>query len=218
MHSLSRWLSGITAVTNSNNESVSSWNLSYWILTSIELSLLLFIFWEFFYNSVSWWSFSGVWVSASPPQVSWTHFSSPAVFNNVVVWMVSTRPLISKCSRPFKNPLVTLPKTPTTIAIISTFMFHSFFDSLERSRYLSFSLYFSWDRKVHNFAGSLFLLLIIIKSGRLAEIRWSVCNSKSHSSLCVSFFRTGGLCIYPLFVWSNLKLPDDHSIDLGLLI
>ena len=39
----------------------------------------------------------------------------------------------------------------------------------------------------------------------LAEIRWSVCMLKSHRSLCVSFSRTGaGLCIYYLFVWSNL--------------
>ena len=47
-------------------------------------------------------------------------------------------------------------------------------------------------------------LLIIIKSGLLAEIRWSVCMPKSYRSLCVSFSRTGaGLCIYHLFVWSN---------------
>ena len=58
------------------------------------------------------------------------------------------------------------------------------------------------DSKVDNFANSLFLLLIIIRSGLLAEIRWSVWMSKSHRSLCVSFSRTGaGLCIYHLFVW-----------------
>ena len=64
----------------------------------------------------------------------------------------------------------------------------------------------SRDSKVDYFANSLFLLLIIIMSGLLAEIRWSVCISKSHRSLCVSFSRTGtGLCIYHLFVWSNLN-------------
>ena len=43
-------------------------------------------------------------------------------------------------------------------------------------------------------------------SGLLDEIRWSVCISKSHWSLCVSFSRTvAGLCIYHLFVWSNLN-------------
>ena len=61
------------------------------------------------------------------------------------------------------------------------------------------------DSKVDDFASSLFLL-IIIRSGLLAEIRWSMCTSKSHRSLCVSFSRTGaGLCIYHLFVRSNLN-------------
>ena len=51
-----------------------------------------------------------------------------------------------------------------------------------------------------------FFFLIIIEAGLLAEIRWSVCMSKSHRSLCVLFSRTGtGLCIYHLFVWSNLN-------------
>ena len=51
-----------------------------------------------------------------------------------------------------------------------------------------------------------FLLLIIIRSGRLAEIRWFVRMSKSHWSLCVSFSWTdAGLCIYHLFVWSNFN-------------
>ena len=43
------------------------------------------------------------------PQVSRTLLSILAVFNNVVVWMVSTRALISKSSSPFNNPLVTVP-------------------------------------------------------------------------------------------------------------
>ena len=62
----------------------------------------------------------------------------------------------------------------------------------------------SRDCKVDNFASSLFF--IIIKSGLLAEIRWSVCMSKSYRSLCASFSRAGpGLCIDHLFVWSNLN-------------
>ena len=49
-------------------------------------------------------------------------------------------------------------------------------------------------------------LLIIIRSGILTEIRWSVCMSKSYRNLCMSFSRTvAGLCIYHLLVWSNLK-------------
>ena len=48
--------------------------------------------------------------------------------------------------------------------------------------------------------------LIIIRSSLRAEIRWSICISKSHRSLCVSFSRTGaGLCIYHLLAWSNLN-------------
>ena len=62
------------------------------------------------------------------------------------------------------------------------------------------------DNKIHNFASSLFLLLIIIRSGRLAEMKWSVCMLKFHRSLCVSFSSTDvGFCIYNLFIWSNFN-------------
>ena len=63
----------------------------------------------------------------------------------------------------------------------------------------------SRDSKVNYFASSLFFfLLIIIKSGLLAGIGWSVCMLKSHRSLFELFSRTGArLCIYHLFVSSN---------------
>ena len=48
------------------------------------------------------------------PQVSRTLLSILAVFSNAVVWMVSTWLPTSKSSRPFNNPLVTLPKAPIT--------------------------------------------------------------------------------------------------------
>ena len=73
-------------------------------------------------------------------QVSRTLLSILAVLNYVEVWMVSTRPLIFKSSSPFINLLVNVPKAPVTIGIIATFMFHSFFNSLARSKYLSFLL------------------------------------------------------------------------------
>ena len=146
------------------------------------------------------------------PQISRTLLSILTVLNNAVVWMVSTRPPTSKSSSPFSNPLVTVPNAPISIGIIVTFMFHYFFNSLARSRYLSFfSHSFSFILWSAGTAKStilqiLLLLLIIIRSGLLAEIRWSVCMSKSHRSLCVSFSRTdAGLCIYHLFVWSNLN-------------
>ena len=122
--------------------------------------------------------------------------------------MVSTNPSTSKSSSPF-----TVPKAPITIGIIVTFIFHSFFNSQARSKYLSFFFYTFFQfysvvsrySKVDNFAYSLFFsLIIIIRSGLLAGIWWSVCMLKSHRSLCVSFSRTGaGLCIYHLLAWSN---------------
>ena len=156
------------------------------------------------------------WFSDSKsPQVSRTLLSILAIFNNAVVWMVSTRPPTSKSSRPFNNPLVTVSKAPITIGIIVTFMFCSFFNSLARSRYLSlFSHSFSFILQSAGTAKStilqifffFFLLLIIISSGLLAAIRWSVCKSKSHRSLWVSFFRTRtGLWIYHLLAWSNFN-------------
>ena len=72
------------------------------------------------------------------PQVSRTRLKILAVLSNDVVWIVSTRLPTSKSSRPFNNPLVIVPNAPITIGTIVTFMFLSFFNSLARSRYLSF--------------------------------------------------------------------------------
>ena len=157
------------------------------------------------------WSLS----DSKSPQVSRTLLSILAVLNSAVVWMVSTRPPTSKSSSPFSNPLVTVPNAPITIGIIVTCTFHSFFlNSLARSRYLSLvSNSFSFILWSAGTAKSpilqvlfFFFLLIIIKSGLLAGIRWSVCMLESHRSLCMAFSRIGaGLCIYHLFVWSNLS-------------
>ena len=155
------------------------------------------------------WSLS----DSKSPQVSRTLLSILAVLNNAVVWMVSTRSPTSKSSRPFSNSLVTVPKAPITIGIIVTFMFHSFFNSLARSKYLSlFSNSFSFILWSAGTAKSTILLIFLFffvdyyKVWFLAEIRWCVCMSKSHRSLCVSFSKTGaGLCIYHLLVWSNLN-------------
>ena len=54
------------------------------------------------------------------PQVSRTLLSILAVLNNVVVWMVSSRPPTSKSSTPFSNPLVTVSNAPIKIGIIVT--------------------------------------------------------------------------------------------------
>ena len=126
-------------------------------------------------------------------QVSRTLLSILAVLNNAVVWIVSSRPPTSKSSSPFSYSLVTVPNAPVPIGIIVTFMFHSFFNSLGRSRYLSFfSHSFSfilWSVGIAKWTILQFLffffLLLIIRSGLLTEIRWSVCMSKSHKSSCV---------------------------------
>ena len=104
--------------------------------------------------------------------------------------MVSTHPQPSKFSSSFNNPLVIVPKAPIWISLIVTFMFYSFFNSARVAK--------SAILQVISF------LLITIRSGLLAEIRWSVCMSKSHRSLCVSFSRkVAGLYICHLFIWPN---------------
>ena len=89
---------------------------------------------EFFTSALA----DGFSLESEWQQVSRTLLSILAILNNVVVWMVSTHPPTSNCSSPFSNPLVTVPNVPITIGIIVTCMFHSFFNSLARSRYLSF--------------------------------------------------------------------------------
>ena len=75
--------------------------------------------------------------------VSRTLLSILVVLNNAVLWMVSTHLLTCKSSTPLNSHLVTEPKAPITISTIVTYMFHSFFfNSLARSRYLSFFSYF----------------------------------------------------------------------------
>ena len=61
-----------------------------------------------------------------------------ADLNNAVVWMVFNRLLIFKTFSHFNNLSVTVPSAPVIIAIIVTFMYHSFFSSFVRSKYLSF--------------------------------------------------------------------------------
>ena len=162
------------------------------------------------WQMVSQWSLS----ECKSPRVSRTFLSILDILNNAVSWMVSTRPLISKTPSPCTYPFVTILRAPITICITVTFMFHSFFNFLASSRYISFFLlsfsFTLWSAETpkSKFLQVLFcFLLIITRSGRLAEIWWSVSISKSQWSLCVSFSRTVyGLCIYQLFGRSNLNL------------
>ena len=144
-------------------------------------------------------------------QVSRTLLSILVDLSNAIDWIVSTRSLISKSSSLFTNSLVRVPRALITIGTTTTSMFHSFsqFPSKVQVLILLFAFFLlysvvSRDSKVHNSASSLFLLLIIVRSDRLAKIRLSICMSRSQRSFYVSFYRTDvGFCIYHLFVWSN---------------
>ena len=151
-------------------------------------------------------------LSDESPLVSRTILSILAVFNDAVVWMVTSRSPTSKSSSPINNPLVTVPKSQLVqLSLSCSTDFLKFSIKVEVLILLfTFFQFYSVvirDSKVDNFAGFLlFLLLIIIRSGLLAEIRWYVCMSKFHWSLCVSFSWTdAGLCTYHLLVWSDLN-------------
>ena len=129
---------------------------------------------------VFYWSLS----DSKFPQVSRTLLSVLAVLSSAV----STCPPTSKSPRPFNNPLIIVPKAPITIGTIVTFMFHSFFNSLARSRYLSF---FS-----HSFS-------FILWSARRAKL----------TILQILFF-----CLLLLLLFTHLEfptsvLPDGFSLE-----
>ena len=111
-------------------------------------------------------------------QVSKILLSILADLNYEVVWMVSTRPLISKSSRPFNNPSMTLLRAPITIGINVIFMFHSFFQFpckvevlILLFTFFQFYSVVSRDSKIDNFASSLFswLFLDLIVWARLGD-------------------------------------------------
>ena len=121
---------------------------------------------------VSHWSLS----DSKSPQVSRTLLSILVDLTNAVVWMVSTCSLIFMSSYPCIRTLVTILRAPITLGIIVTFMFHSFFNSLERSMYLfffllsfNFSLWSAGTAK-STILQVLLFLLIITRSGCLAKI------------------------------------------------
>ena len=142
------------------------------------------------------------------PQVSRILLSILVDLNNAVVWMVSTLSLISKS---FGD----CTKSTNYNWYRHHFHIPLFFNSLLRSRYLSFcSLCFNFTLWSTGRAKStiqqvlffffFFFLLVNIKSGRLADIWWFVCISKYQKSLCVSFSgKDSGFYVYHLFEWSS---------------
>ena len=165
---------------NNNNDNNNNYYYyhyyHYLLLESFSHQILLIVF---------YWSLT----DSKFPQVSRTLLCILAVLNNVVVWIISTRPLISKSSNPINNALVTESKAPITIVIIVTFMFHSFFQFPSKAQVLillfPFVLFYSAVSRDNNFASSHFVL-IIIRSGILGEISWSVFYVKDPwSFMCV---------------------------------
>ena len=116
------------------------------------------------------------------PQVSRTLLSILPVLNNGVDRVISTRPPDSKSSSPFNNPLVTVPKAPITIGTIVTLMFHSFFNSLARSRYLSFFSYsFSFILWLAGTVKStIFQILYIIVVVVVVVVVWTIYEISSY--------------------------------------
>ena len=102
------------------------------------------------------------------PQVSWTLFIILANLNNAIALMVSTCPLISKSPTSLINHMVTVPYAPITIGITVTFMFHSFFSSLARSRFLSFVLlsfsFTQWSARMATFTIQQVLFFLLVWS------------------------------------------------------
>ena len=101
--------------------------LLLWTYKAVRLLLYYYYYLEFFTSAFDDGFFSWSLSDSKSPQVSTTVLSILAVFNNAVVWIVSTRRPISKSSRHFNNPLVTVPIAPITTGTSVTFMFHSFF-------------------------------------------------------------------------------------------
>ena len=155
------------------------------------------------------WSLS----DSKSPQVSRTLLSILAVLSNAVVWMVSARPPTFKSSSPFNNPLVTVPKAPITNGIIVTFMFHSFFfNSLARSRYLSFfsnsfsSILWSAGRAKSTILQVLFfcwLLLSLVFWPRLGDP--CVCQSPIGVYVC-HFLGQVLCCAYTIYPYGQIKI------------
>ena len=105
------------------------------------LYLFNLLFWKFFSPGLG----DVIPLEFERQQISWTLHNILTDLNNALIWIFSTRPLISKSSSPGTNPLVTVPDTPITIGITVTFMIQNIFISLPRSSYLPlFSLSFNF--------------------------------------------------------------------------
>ena len=172
----------------------------YTLSLNNRISLLFLLFESFSTSALA----DGLSLESRWQQVSRILLSILTDLSNAVVYIVSPCLLISKSSSPCTNPFGTVARAPITVI----FLFHIFFNFLPKIQVLIFLFAFfqlysvvSRDRKVHSSLSSL-----IFVDYYLAEIRWSVFMLESQLILCFLFSRTdSGLCIYHLFVWSNLN-------------
>ena len=138
-------------------------------------------------------------------QVSRIFFSILADLNNTVVWIVTSR-------LPITNSLKIALIAPVTVKITITFMFHSFFSSLTRSKNFSvfpislvFTLLSARTVKSTNRPQVTFILLTVTWSSRLTRIWWSL--SQNPRELCASHF-LGPILVctfYQLVEWSSFN-------------
>ena len=155
----------------------------------------------FYYTMVFHWS-----LSDRKSHVFRTLLGILADLDNAVFWMVSTRVLISNSSSPGTNPLVTVSNAPITGDITVTFMFHSFFSYQATSRHSSlFSPSFNfppWSAGMTKFTiwQVIWFLLIVTRSGRLAEIRWSILYQNPRD-----FYTSRSQGWVPGCAWSNFN-------------
>ena len=153
------------------------------------------------------WSLS----DSKSPQVSRTLLGILADLNNTVFWMVSTHQLISKSSSLYTNPLVIVSSAQIISGITVTLIFHSFFSSLAKFRYLSlFSIsVVSRNSKVCYLGGSLFIFFLFC-FGHLAKIRWPVCISKV--CVCLSAGRIL-ICANTICSYGQIKILAQFPVD-----
>ena len=109
---------------------------SYVLLLLLLLSLSTPL--RVFNTTISRWSLS----DSKCRQVVRNFLSILANLNNAVVWMVSSRPLISKSISPCANPLATVLRAPTLTDITISFIFHRFFQFPSKVEILYFSFRF----------------------------------------------------------------------------
>ena len=144
-----------------------------------KIIIIILLFGEFFFISVSWWFLTRVWVTTSL-------LKSPGLF--LVFWLILMTllfggfPLVFLFLSPpiaCTNSLVTVSSAPITIGIIVTFTFNRFWVLVQGLGIYLSSLSFSftlWSaRSAKSTIRQVLFFCCITRSGRLAEIRWSIC-------------------------------------------